>query len=329
MYQALIYLGRTGLNSNIKILSKNIIKGDRLAIARAMTIIENEKVNSHDLLNLLYSQTGNAYRIGITGPPGAGKSTLTSQLTKIFRKEQKTVGIIAVDPTSPFTGGAILGDRIRMTDHTLDKGVFIRSMATRGNSGGLARQASEVADVLDAAGFDFIIFETVGVGQVELDIAAATDTTIVMIVPESGDIIQGLKSGLMEIADIFILNKSDRPGADRMQKDIEYVLHLREPGGIWPPKVLQTIATDNSGIEGLRDELEKHKSVMLSEDLLEKKRNNRLKGQIELIIRERIEEQFWNEQRLKMLQDYLKNNKDKISPYLLAERMLEKIRKTL
>ncbi len=311
--------------SKVQILCENIINGDRLAIARAMTLIENEHPESYDLLKTLFPNLGKAYRIGITGPPGAGKSTFTNQLTKIFRSEDLTVGIIAVDPTSPFTGGAILGDRIRMIDHTLDEGVFIRSMATRGNSGGLAQQASALADVLDASGFDIIIFETVGVGQVELDVAAEADTTLVMLVPESGDIIQGLKSGLMEIADIFILNKSDRPGAEHMQKDLEYVLHLKEAGGNWTPQVFQTIATEGKGIDGIRIELEKHKSLLLSENLFEKKRENRLKRQIESIISERLEVQFWNEKRLQILSQYLENNKDQISPYELVDKLLKKM----
>ncbi|TFG96574.1 MAG: methylmalonyl Co-A mutase-associated GTPase MeaB [Calditrichales bacterium] len=290
-----------------------------------MSWIENEKTGYQQILDTIFKSLGNAYRIGITGPPGAGKSTLTNQLTKIFRDENLKTGIVAVDPTSPFTGGAILGDRIRMNDLTMDRGVFIRSMATRGSSGGLARQATEVADVLDAAGYDIIIYETVGVGQVELDIAQAADTTVVIVVPESGDIIQSLKSGLMEIADIFILNKSDRPGAERMQKDIEYVLHLRDPKIAWYPEVIQTVAHKGEGVNRLRQQIAKHQDFQNTDGHLQAKRDARLKGHIERIIRHGLEYNFWNEDRRRAIRAYLDEDKKDLSPYVLADKMMGKI----
>jgi len=308
-------------------LSENIISGNRLAVARAITFIENEDKGYVDLLDSLHPHTGKAYRIGVTGAPGAGKSTFTNQLTKLLRKSGLKVGIIAVDPTSPYSGGAILGDRIRMTDLTTDKGVFIRSMATRGSMGGLARQATEVADVLDAAGYDIVIYETVGVGQVELDIAEAADTTIVMIIPEGGDIIQGMKAGLMEIGDIFVLNKSDRPGADRMQKDLEYVLHLRQPVIKWYPMVLLTQSHKNVGIDAVREEIEKHKSFLKENKLLEKRRDKRLIGRIEQLVEREIRNYFWTQERKNSLTEYLANDKRNISPYSLAEKLFEELKK--
>lgn len=201
--------------------------GRKAALARAVSIVENHRPGFDVLASALHPQLGRARRIGVTGPPGAGKSTLTTQLVRGWREAGLTVGVVAVDPTSPFTGGALLGDRIRMESVALDPGVFIRSMATRGSLGGLASATRDVCDVLDAFGFDIILIETVGVGQSELDVARTADTTVVVLVPESGDSIQTLKAGVMEIADLFVVNKADRPGADRLRNDLELMLGLR------------------------------------------------------------------------------------------------------
>ncbi|NUS98224.1 MAG: methylmalonyl Co-A mutase-associated GTPase MeaB, partial [Gemmatimonadaceae bacterium] len=201
--------------------------GKPAALARVVSIVENRRAGFEAILATLHPKLGRAWRVGLTGPPGAGKSTLTMRLTSAYREAGKRVGVVAVDPTSPFTGGALLGDRIRMESVALDPGVFIRSMATRGSLGGLASATREVADVLDAFGIDVILIETVGVGQTELDIARTADTSIVVLVPESGDSIQTLKAGLMEIADIYVVNKADRPGADRLRNELELMLGLR------------------------------------------------------------------------------------------------------
>ena len=304
-------------------IAQRIYSGDRLAIARTITSIENEEDGYVQLLDAVHKKLNKAYRIGITGPPGAGKSTLTNHLVKILRKQNKKVAIIAVDPTSPFSGGAILGDRIRMTEISTDKGVFIRSMATRGTLGGLARQATEVADIFDAAGYDFIIFETVGVGQIELDIADTADTTVVMVVPEGGDIIQGMKAGLMEIGDLFLVNKSDRPGAERMQKDLEYVLHLKELTIKWSPKVLLTVAHQGKGIQQVWDEIGLHQEFLINNKLLKKKRAQRLKHRVEVVVQQKIDNFFWNNKRKEKLLNYLKNDKDTVSPYKIANQLFK------
>jgi LAO/AO transport system kinase len=306
-------------------LVNQILKGKRIAVAKAITRIENEAPDYQNLMDLLYPSVGKAYRIGITGPPGSGKSTLTNYLTKLYRANDHKVGIVAVDPTSPFTGGAILGDRFRMNELTMDQGVFIRSMATRGSVGGLAAKALEVADVLDASGYDLIIFETVGVGQVELDIAEAADTTLVMVVPEGGDVIQGLKAGLMEIGDVFILNKSDRPGADQMQRNLEYVLHLREPKLAWHPRVLLTVAHKNQNIAEVQKEIDKHRQFLIDSERLQGKRNKRLKRRIEMLVRAKMEQHFWNKNRLDKLAKYLQKEHKQRSPYQLAKEMLTEL----
>jgi LAO/AO transport system kinase len=234
-----------------------VLEGDPRAVARAITLIEDESAAGADLIRQIFPRTGRAYLVGMTGPPGSGKSTIVDRLIVEIRKTSRTVGIVAVDPTSPFSGGAILGDRVRMQAHAGDAGVFIRSMATRGHLGGLARATSEVALVLDAAGKDVVIIETVGVGQDEIDIVRTADVSVVTMVPGSGDEVQALKAGIMEIADIFVVNKADREGADRTVASIEANLSLQTfAAGEWRPPILKTEATAGRGIPELLDTIE-------------------------------------------------------------------------
>ena len=242
-------------------LSQRVLEGDPRAVARAISLIEDEASSGADLMRQIFPHTGRAYLVGVTGPPGAGKSTLVDRLIAELRKASQTVGVVAVDPTSPFTGGAILGDRVRMQAHAGDPGVFIRSMATRGHLGGLARATSEVALVLDAAGKDIVLIETVGVGQDEIDIVRTADVSIVTIVPGSGDEVQALKAGIMEIADIFVVNKSDREGADRTVASIEANLSLQTfSPGEWRPPILKTEATTGQGVPELLATIERFRA---------------------------------------------------------------------
>jgi LAO/AO transport system kinase len=240
--------------------AEQIRAGEIRAISRAITAIENHAPEAEPLLKILFPQTGTAYLTGITGAPGTGKSTLVDRLAAHYRKEQTPVGVIAVDPTSPYTGGAILGDRIRMQSHAGDAGIFIRSMATRGFLGGLARATAEVALLLDAAGKRQILIETVGVGQDEIDIVRLADCVIVVLVPGLGDDIQNMKAGLMEIGDIFVLNKSDREGADRLEEQLHAMLSLVMPRDGWHPPVIRTVATENKGIDLLAGSITKFRA---------------------------------------------------------------------
>jgi LAO/AO transport system kinase len=246
-------------------LAERVLQGEIRAAARLMRDIDDGLKSSVEELKLLYPHTGNAFIVGITGPPGAGKSTLVDQITAAFRKRMKKVGIVAVDPTSPFTGGAILGDRIRMNRHADDPGVFIRSLATRGHLGGISRSTGDVVNVLDAMGMDVIIIETVGVGQDEVDIVRMAHTTVVVMVPGLGDDIQAIKAGILEIGDVFVVNKADRDEADRTVRDLAMMLEMHpDKNRAWRPKVLKTEATRNLGIEELVVELEAHRDYLHS-----------------------------------------------------------------
>jgi LAO/AO transport system kinase len=243
------------------VLAERVLAGDPRAVARAISLIEDESPAGADLVRRIFPSSGRAYLIGVTGPPGAGKSTLVDRVTTAFRRIGRTVGVVAVDPTSPFSGGAILGDRVRMQAHAADAGVFIRSMATRGHLGGLARATSEAAQVLDAAGKDVVLIETVGVGQDELEIERTADVSIVTLVPGAGDEVQALKAGIMEIADIFVVNKADREGADRTVASIESVLALQSYGAHeWRPPIVKTEATAGTGVDDLLAAIERFRA---------------------------------------------------------------------
>jgi LAO/AO transport system kinase len=260
--------------------------GDPRALARAISSVENRDPGSSDLLKALFPHSGRARILGLTGSPGAGKSTLVDQLARHYRKENRTVGIIAVDPTSPYTGGAILGDRIRMQDHFADPGIYIRSMATRGSLGGLARTTADVATVLDASGRDLVMIETVGVGQDEIDIVRLADITVVILVPGMGDDVQTIKAGIMEIADIFVINKSDREGAERVEREIRAMQSLATRSDHWVPPIVKTVASEGTGVAELATAISQYEVFLRKENLL-------LKRNIE----------NWRERLIEMLRD--------------------------
>ena len=273
-------------------LIRRTLAGERVPLARAISWVENEHPAAIELLDACFARSGRAFRIGITGPPGAGKSTLVTKLAQEYRRRGETVGIVAVDPTSPFSGGALLGDRVRMVELSGDEGVFIRSMATRGSMGGLAVHTAQACDVLDAAGFSRILIETVGVGQSELEVAQTADTTAVVLVPESGDAVQAMKAGLMEIADVFVINKADREGADRAASAIRSALHLRARTSDWTIPVQLTVAVQDTGVVEVADSFEKHLAWLRETGALERRRRRRLEQRLRDLLQERMWDTF-------------------------------------
>lgn len=340
-------------------LAEGIRKREIPALARAISLVENGRDGFESLLSALHEDIGRAYRIGVTGPPGAGKSTLVECLIRGYRKAGKTVGVIAVDPTSPFSGGALLGDRIRMESATSDPSVFIRSMATRGAGGGLSTTAREVCDLLDAFGFERILIETVGVGQSELAIAATADTAVLVLVPESGDGVQALKAGIMEIADIYVVNKADRPGAERVKRDIEVMLGIRRgqayrhvaphhrpelgggergqkaepaaPPGSWEPPVILTSAVKGEGTELLIEALEKHREYLERSGELERRRRERIERLTREVVDRTLRQLVWHHSDAEV---HLASGLDRVlrgerSPYELADEIVSAVRKEM
>ena len=265
--------------------------GDRASLARLLSLIERGGDEAREIGRLSYPLGGSAYTVGLTGAPGAGKSTLTSATVSHMRSLGLEVAVLAVDPTSPFTGGAILGDRVRMQDHATDPGVFIRSMATRGHLGGLSLAAPEAVRLLDALGRRWILVETVGVGQVEVEIAGKADTTVVVVNPGWGDSVQANKAGLMEIADVFVINKSDRKGADDTRRDLEQMLDLSEiPPGAWRPPIVATVGTDGRGVPELWERINEHRDFITTSGELERRRRFRLREELREIVARRLEQ---------------------------------------
>lgn len=310
-------------------LIKRLADGDARALARAISTVENRRPGWSDLLKALFPHTGKARIIGVTGAPGAGKSTLVDQLAKHYRKENRTIGIIAVDPTSPYTGGAILGDRIRMQDHFSDPGIYIRSMATRGSLGGLARATADVATVLDASGRDLIMIETVGVGQDEIDVVRLADVTIVILVPGMGDDVQTIKAGIMEIADIFVINKSDREGAERVEREIRAMQALAVRADRWTPPIVKTVASQGNGTAELAAAIAEYVAYLSKENLVaEHKAHNWEQRLVEMLreaLLEKAHQQLGDGNVARYAAEIAEHKRD---PYTLVEEIVGTLAKT-
>jgi len=318
------------LNQNIQTLTEQLRSGDIRALSRAISTVENRAPGWSDLLKALFPHTGNTRVLGLTGAPGAGKSTLVDQLARFYRRgierEKRTVGIIAVDPTSPYTGGAILGDRIRMQEHFADPGIYIRSMATRGSLGGLARTTADVATVLDASGRDLIMIETVGVGQDEVDIVRLADITILILVPGMGDDVQTIKAGIMEIADIFVINKSDRDGAEHVEKEIRALQSLATRRDGWTPPIVKTVASEGKGIDELAAAITAYESYLKSKNLvLRKSAENWQQRLVEMLrdaMLEKARAQFGDGNLVRFAAEVAEHKRD---PYTLVEEIAGKV----
>ena len=303
--------------------------GDARALARAISTVENHAPGWMDLLKALFPYSGHARTIGMTGAPGAGKSTLVDQLAKHYRKENRTVGIIAVDPTSPYTGGAILGDRIRMQDHYSDAGIYIRSMATRGSLGGLARATADAATVLDASGRDLVMIETVGVGQDEIDIVRLADVTIVILVPGMGDDVQTIKAGIMEIADIFVINKSDREGAERVEREIRAMQSLATRSDRWTPPIVKTVASDGVGTKELAETIAGYEAYLQKENLAFNKNVENWQERLVEMLRDAMLEKARAQMDAGSLERYAAEIAEhKRDPYSLVEEIVRGIART-
>lgn len=320
------------MKSDEEELIKEFLGGSVRALARLITLVENEEPSAFEVRERIYPYTGNAYVIGITGPSGAGKSTLTDKIVKELRRQNYTVGVIAVDPTSPFTGGALLGDRVRMSGISNDEGVFIRSMASRGSLGGLSRATADTVKILDAFGKDYIVIETVGVGQDEVDIVKAADVSILVIMPGSGDDIQAMKAGIMEIGDIFVVNKADKDGADRLVTDIKMMLELGSARGEWTAPVIKTVATENRNVSILVEKIGEHKKFLTKSSMLDSRRKERIRSEIKKIVEQEL---------FKYYDSLISENKDlfdqrlehilarRENPYQLAKQAVEIIGKKI
>ena len=304
-------------------LGEGVLAGDRRAVARAISMVEDGAEGLEELSSALFPHTGRAYTIGLTGAPGVGKSTLAGELVRVAREQERTAAVLAIDPTSPFTGGALLGDRLRMQEHATDPGVFIRSMATRGHLGGMALAAPEAVRILDASGKDLVIVETVGVGQAEVDVAAATDTTLVVVTPGWGDAVQVAKAGILEIADVFVVNKADREGAAAAVRDLEQMIRMGSPLG-WTPPVIRASAQSSEGTGELWEAIAAHRAHLEESGALEANRRERLLREVESLASERVRGRIHELLRIDpALAEQLAGRK--IDPYRAAAILKERV----